>query len=125
MALVQSSHRPGSRGTRQPPPRQPRGWYRESRRRQLDGLTFDIYSVIPESCHLPENEDYYSYTEVWERVVRDVQPCAPAVHFDPGFIWALYVDVEEACDGLQELGRGGGGLTRGVGEGSEGCAPGL
>ena len=83
------------------------GWYR----RQLDGLTFDIYSVIPEPCHLPENEDYYSYTEVWERVVRDVQPCAPAVHFDPGFIWALYVDVEEACDGLQELGRGGGGLT--------------
>ncbi len=83
------------------------GWYR----RQLDGLTFDIYSVIPEPCHLPENEDYYSYTEVWEKVLRDVQPCAPVVRNDPGFIWALYVDVEEACDGFQALGRGGGGLT--------------
>ena len=62
-------------------------WYR----RQLDGLTFDIYSVIPEPCHLPENEYYYSYTEVGEKLLRDVQPCAPAVHNDPEFIWALYV----------------------------------
>ena len=82
-------------------------WYR----RQLDGLTFDIYSVIPEPCHLPEDEDYYAYTEVSTRVLRDVQPCAPVVHNDPGFIWALYVDVEEACDGFQALGRGGDGLT--------------
>ena len=82
-------------------------WYR----RQLDGLTFDIYSVIPEPCHLPEDEDYYAYTEVWTRVLRDVQPCAPVVPNDPGFIWALYVDVEEACDGFQALGRGGDGLT--------------
>ena len=82
-------------------------WYR----RQLDGLTFDIYSVIPEPCHLPEDEDYYSYTEVGEKVLRDVQPCAPVVSNDPGFIWALYVDVEEACDGFQALGRGGDGLA--------------
>ena len=41
-------------------------WYR----RQLDGLTFDIYSVIPEPCHLPEDEDYYSYTDVWEKGIE-------------------------------------------------------
>ena len=35
-------------------------WYR----RQLDGLTFDIYSVMPEQCHLPRSEDYYSHVLV-------------------------------------------------------------
>lgn len=88
-------------------------WYRQ----QLGGSTFDIYSVVPEPCHLPEPEEYYAYTEVWERVLEGVQPCAPVGPADedptivPHYIWALYVDVHEACDGGQSLGAGAFGLT--------------
>ena len=83
------------------------GWYR----RQLDGLTFDIYRVIPEQCHLPRDEDYYSYGDVWEKVLEDVQSCAPVQHGLSQFTWALYVDVTERCGEPHELGRGGDGLT--------------
>ena len=83
------------------------GWYR----RQLDGLTFDIYRVIPEQCHLPRDEDYYSYGDVWEKVLEDVQSCAPVQHGPSQFTWALYVDVTERCGEPHELGRGGDGLT--------------
>ena len=85
-------------------------WYR----RQLDGLTFDIYSVVPEQCRLPGNEDYYSHGDVWAKVLEDVQPCAPVQHGSSRFKWALYVDAEERCpeaDEPHELGRGGNGVT--------------
>ena len=82
-------------------------WYR----RQLDGLTFDVYSVIPEPCHLPRNEEHYSHGDVWSKVLRDVQPCAPVQHGSSRFTWALYVDAEERCDEPYELGRGGDGVT--------------
>ena len=83
------------------------GWYRG----QLDALTFDIYRVIPEQCHLPRDEDYYSYGDVWEKVLEDVQSCAPVQHGPSQFTWALYVDVTERCGEPHELGRGGDGLT--------------
>ena len=85
------------------------GWYR----RQLDGLTFDIYRVIPEQCHLPRGEDYYSYGDVWEKVLEDVQSCAPVRGNTSRFTWALYVDAseEQNCGEPHELGRGGPGLT--------------
>ena len=82
-------------------------WYR----RQLDGLTFDIYSVIPEQCHLPGNEEYYNHGDVWAKVLEDVQPCAPVQHGISRFTWALYVDVTERCGEPHELGRGGDGIT--------------
>ena len=85
-------------------------WYR----RQLDGLTFDIYSVVPEQCRLPGNEDYYSHGDVWAKVLEDVQPCAPVQHGTSRFTWVLYVDAEERCpeaDEPHELGRGGNGVT--------------
>ena len=82
-------------------------WYR----RQLDGLTFDIYSVIPEQCHLPGDEDYYSHGDVWKKVLTDVQSCAPVQGGTSRFIWALYVDAEERCGEPHELGRGGDGLA--------------
>ena len=95
------------------------GWYR----RQLDGLTFDIYSVIPEPCHLPGNEEYYSRVDPWQKVLDDVQSCAPVVAGVsvtdlvprdgplPGssrFTWLLYIDVVEACDGREGQGFGAG-----------------
>ena len=96
-----------------------RGWYS----RQLDGLTFDIYSVIPEQCHLPGNEEYYSRVDPWQKVLDDVQSCAPVVAGVsvtdliprdgplPGssrFTWLLYIDVVEACDGRKGQGFGAG-----------------
>ena len=83
------------------------GWYR----RQLDSLTFDIYSVIPEQCHLPRGEDYYSHGDVWGKVLTDVQSCAPVRGNTSRFTWALYVDAEERCGEPHELGRGGPGLS--------------
>ena len=84
-------------------------WYR----RQLDGLSSDIYSVIPEQCRLPQGEDYYSHGDVWSKVLTDVQSCAPVQHGSSEFVWTLYVDVSELehCDEPHELGRGGDGLT--------------
>ncbi len=85
------------------------GWYR----RQLDGLTFEIYSVIPEPCHLPKGEDYYSHGDVWAKVLTDVQSCAPVRQGDPLFTWVLFVDASELghCGEPHELGRGGDGLA--------------
>ena len=98
------------------------GWYR----RQLDGLTFDIYSVIPEQCHLPGDEEYYSYGDVWVKILEDVQPCAPVQHDTSRFTWALYVDAEERCGEPHELGRGGDGITMMGSEDLEGLSnPGL
>ena len=90
-------------------------WYRN----QLDGLTFSIYSVVPEWCQLPREHDYYSHGNVWEKVLRDVQSCAPVRDIGASggdinaaqFVWALYVDVTERCGEPHELGRGGDGLT--------------
>ena len=82
-------------------------WYRN----QLDGLTFSIYSVVPEWCQLPREHDYYSHGNAWEKVLRDVQSCAPVRGDTSWFSWALYVDVYEACGEPHELGRGGAGLT--------------
>ena len=88
------------------------GWYRD----QLDGLTFDIYSVTPEWCQLPGDHEYYDHGDVWEKILVDVQGCAPVKGYTETFTWVLYVDVEERCGEDQELGRGGPGLTM-VGDG--------
>ena len=82
-------------------------WYRN----QLDGLTFSIYSVVPEWCQLPREHDYYSHGNAWEKVLQDVQSCAPVRRDTSWFSWALYVDVTERCGEPHELGRGGDGLT--------------
>ena len=92
-------------------------WYRE----QLDGSTFAVYRPMAERCRLPEDSDYYSRGDVWEKVLRDVQSCAPVRYIGAGggdinaaqFVWVLYVDATERlnCDEPQELGRGGLGLT--------------
>ena len=92
-------------------------WYRE----QLDGNTFALYRPTAERCRLPEDSDYYSHGDVWEKVLRGVQSCAPVRDIGASggdinaaqFVWVLYVDVTERlnCDEPHELGRGGLGLT--------------
>ena len=91
-------------------------WYRQ----QLDGLTFAIYNVRPEQCRLPRGEDYYSRGDAWEKVLRDVQSCAPVRADTTRFSWALYVDVYEDCGEPHELGRGGAGPHHGGALGSGG-----
>ena len=92
-------------------------WYRE----QLDGSTFAVYRPMAERCRLPEDSDYYSHGNVWEKVLRAVQSCAPVRDIGASggdinaaqVVWVLYVDATERlnCDEPQELGRGGLGLT--------------
>ena len=82
-------------------------WYRQ----ELGGLTFSIYETTPEVCRMSEPESYYESGNAWDRVVEDVQPCAPVQHGHPDFVWVIYPDVEEACDEPHELGAGGWGLT--------------
>ena len=80
-------------------------------RRQTGGLTFSLYDATPEHCRLPEPSDYYARGHAWEKVQKDVQPCAPAEHGRTNFVWVVYVDVEEACGEPHELGKGWDGLT--------------
>ena len=82
-------------------------WYR----RQLDGLTFDVYSVVPEQCRLPEGEEYYSHGHTWDKILEGLQPCAPVEPATVRFSWVVYVDVEELCGEPHELGKGTSGLT--------------
>ena len=81
-------------------------WYR----RQLGGLTFQIYNTTPEWCQMSEDSDYYGRGNAWEKVMEGVQHCAPVAR-DSDLVWTLYVDVEEACDEPHELGRGGRGIV--------------
>ena len=82
-------------------------WYRQ----QLDRLTFAIDNVRPEQCRLPRDQDYYSRGDAWEKVLRDVQSCAPVRGYTTQFSWVLYVDVYEDCGEPHELGAGEPGLT--------------
>ncbi|MCY3646729.1 MAG: hypothetical protein OXH07_07130 [Chloroflexi bacterium] len=82
-------------------------WYR----RQLGGLTFSVYEVVPEVCRMSESEDFYARGNAWDKVVEGVQHCAPVQHNHPDFVWVVYVDLSEACDEPHELGAGGAGLT--------------
>ena len=85
-------------------------WYRQ----QLDGFTFSLYDDVPELCRLPENTDHYALGGAWDKVLQDVQQCAPVrwTTEQSEFVWILYVDVKEACEVMpRQLGRGGGGIT--------------
>ena len=86
-------------------------WYR----RQMGGLTFQLYDATPEWCQMSEDSEYYSHADdIWAEVLEDVQHCAPAAGVGQmsDFIWVLYVDAEEACDDYSAaLGAGWWGLT--------------
>ena len=85
-------------------------WYR----RQMGGLTFQLYDATPEWCQMSEDSDYYSHDDIWGKVLEGVQHCAPVAGVGEvsDFVWVLYVDAEEACDDYREqLGAGWWGLT--------------
>ena len=82
-------------------------WYR----RELGGLTFQLYDATPERCELSGNHDDYNSGDVWAKVLQDVQHCAAVEEGSAGFVWVLYVAVKEECGEEHELGRGGNGLT--------------
>ena len=82
-------------------------WYR----RELGGLTFSLFEVPPEFCHMSEPAEYYAAGNAWEKVKAGVQHCAPVMHASSDYRYVIYADVEESCDEPHELGRGGPGLT--------------
>ena len=82
-------------------------WYR----RQLGGLTFQIYNTTPEWCQMSGDSDYYSRGNAWEKVMEGVQHCAPVAWKSGSYVWVLYVDVDEACDEPHELGAGWAGIA--------------
>ena len=83
-------------------------------RRQLGGLTFDVYDMTPERCQLAENADFYDYpgADVRGNVLEGVQHCAPVELWSPDFVWAIYVDFPDTCHPkLDTLGTGGAGIA--------------
>lgn len=82
-------------------------WFRQ----QLGGLTFGIYDATPQWCQMSRDSDYYSHGNAWEKIVEDVQHCAPVQSHTTQFSWIIYADVQERCDEPWELGRGHIGLT--------------
>ncbi len=77
---------------------------------KLGGLTFELSASIPEICSLPEPANHYERERGWNRIIRDLQPCAPVGYNSPNYVWAVYPDVPFDCE-RSELGRGGAGLT--------------
>ena len=83
-------------------------------RRQLEGLTFDVYDMTPERCQLAENADFYDYpgADVRGNVLEGVQHCAPVELLSPDFVWVIYVDFPDTCHPkLDTLGTGGAGVA--------------
>ena len=81
-------------------------WYAE----QLDGYTFSIHGQIPQVCDLRNPAEYYETKDGWNRVLNDLQHCAPIAHGSREYVWVVYVNVLSHCE-LSEFGRGGDGVT--------------
>lgn len=85
-------------------------WYRG----QLDGLTFLLHDNTPQHCRMSQPADYFSRGS-WQKVVDEVQHCAPVSEGSAGFSWVIYADVVDECGpaelGFDELGRAAPGLT--------------
>ena len=77
---------------------------------QLDGYTFSLHSPTPEVCALEHESEYYENEQGWDRVIDDLQPCAPIGYESSEYVWVVYPDVAFDCE-RSELGRGGGGIT--------------
>ena len=81
-------------------------WYAE----QLGGYTFAIEGEIPQVCMLKSPAAYYEGLDGWDRVIEELQHCAPITFPSSRTVWAVYPDVAFGCD-HSELGRGGYGVT--------------
>lgn len=83
-----------------------RSWYSEA----MDGVTFTLHQSSPEHCRLPEAAAFYRL-DTWTRVITGVQTCVPLTYDSPGFRWAIYADVEHACDTPGRIGAASRGVT--------------
>ena len=82
-------------------------WFRD----QLRGLTFELHDTVPRFCPLPEDSDHYATGHSWDRIVEDVQDCAPVNDDTPGVSWYVFANVQERCGEDHELGKGTPGLA--------------
>ena len=80
-------------------------------RRELGGLTFELYDTTPEFCQMTGDSEYYSHGHVWEKVVEGVKHCAAVGFETPGTSWFVFVDAQERCGEPHEVGRGEKGLA--------------
>lgn len=83
-----------------------RAWYGE----QLEGLTFKLRGPVPWHCKLAQPAAYYAAEGGWDRVIADLQHCAPVTYPSRYYLWVIYVDAPSTCD-ASELGRGGWGVA--------------
>jgi hypothetical protein len=84
-----------------------RTWYAG----QLGGRSFHLKSSTPEQCQLPHASSYY-LTGSWDKVLADVQACAPVTWGSSTTTWVLYVDVlDSPCGDPGRLGAALPGLT--------------
>ena len=82
------------------------GWYAE----KLGGQTFTLADPLPEHCELPNEELHYAREGGYNRVVDDIQDCAPVWWHSPYYTWVVYPDVKGDCE-LTNLGAGADGIT--------------
>ena len=78
---------------------------------QLNGLTFAIQGPTPQVCNVRNAAAYYEGKGGWDRVISDVQRCAPVSHFSDRYTWIIYIDAEFDCAGGGELGAGASGIA--------------
>ena len=81
-------------------------WYRD----QLGGPTFTLYGARPERCQTSNPDEHY-LRDAWNKLLQDVQKCAPVEQFTTDYTWLIYADVESECDDPNSVGRGWGGLA--------------
>ena len=83
------------------------GWYREQ-----VGTTFAIAPTSPQVCSLAQEAEHYAGAGGWDRVIADLQHCAPVRHLAQWDTWVVFTDVDPTCgDGDFELGRATAGIT--------------
>ncbi len=83
-----------------------RGWYAS----QMGGPTFTLFRPDPEYCRLPEAADYY-LSDTWTKTMTGAQTCLSVSYDSPDFRWAIYADVEHACDAPGRIGAASRGVT--------------
>ena len=84
---------------------------------QLDGLTFTIEGPAPLLCDLPMEAAHYEDDAGWTaadsgstRILSDLQDCVAIDRTGEYYVWVVYPDVDNNCEG-SSLGRGGRGLA--------------
>ena len=82
-------------------------WYRA----QI-GATFSIAPTSPQTCYLEQTADRYASDNGWDRMIADLQHCAPVQWLAQWDTWVIFADVDPPCgDAPFTLGRGAAGVT--------------